>query len=105
MKDKLAEEIRKVLSQIVMGEYADGTPYYFGDETGQEMEEAIKLLMPLFPAYHKAKMKEVTDEDIEAFADKFARADSNKSFERGEWLGIKEGVRAMRDGEIKHIEK
>ena len=76
-----------------------------------EKDEIIELMQ----AYHEAKLREskiiesferenqyVTDEDIEAFADKFARADSNKSFERGEWLGIKEGVRAMRDGEIKH---
>lgn len=67
MTAKLAEEIRKALSQIVIGEYADGTPYYFGDETGQEMEEAIKLLMPLFPTYHEAKMKE---EKAKKFYDK-----------------------------------
>jgi hypothetical protein len=54
---KTKEEIRKALSQIVMGEYSDGTSYYFGDETGAEMEEAIKLLMPLFKSYASQQTK------------------------------------------------
>lgn len=41
-----------------------------------------------------------SDADIEAWADGIANPESKKAFERGEWLGIKEGARAMRDGEI-----
>lgn len=50
--------------------------------------------------YHKAKMKEVTDEDIQRYAEK-------------KWTGRQKlpeiisfySAKAMRDGEIKHIEK
>ena len=48
--------------------------------------------------YYKLKM--LTDADIEAYADGLAHAESKKSFERGEWLGIKEGARAIREGKI-----
>lgn len=66
-----------------------------------EKDEIIELMQ----SYHEARMKEVTDEDIEAWADGIADAGSLKDFERGEWLGIKEGAKAFRDGEIEHIEK
>ena len=89
------------------GEYADGTPYHFGDETGQEMEEAIELLMPLFPSYHEAKMKEMTDEDIM----KWVNIGENDRPELDDYEyrllmeGRMEGAKAMRDGEIKHVSR
>jgi len=84
MKDKLAEEI---LNKMV-----DGFVPYFSES---EVIEAMQ-------AYHEAKMKEVTDADIEHKADDVANCESSKEFERGEWLGFKEGARAFRDGLIKH---
>ena len=84
MKDKLAEEI---LNKMV-----DGFVPYFSES---EVIEAMQ-------AYHEAKMKEVTDADIEHKADDVANRESSKGFERGEWLGFKEGARAFRDGLIKH---
>lgn len=98
MKDKLAEEIldKIELKDICIGEF------YYRDEVIEAMQ-----------VYHEAKLREalergnqyVTDEDIEAYADGLARAESKKDFERGEWLGIKEGARAMRDGEIKPVSR
>ncbi len=63
-----------------------------------EKDEIIELMQ----AYHEAKLKEVTDADIEHKADDVANCESSKGFERGEWLGFKEGARAFRDGLIKH---
>ena len=63
-----------------------------------EKDEIIELMQ----AYHEAKLKEVTDADIEHKADDVANCESSKEFERGEWLGFKEGARAFRDGLIKH---
>lgn len=62
-----------------------------------EKDEIIELMQ----AYHEAKLKEVTDADIEHKADDVANRESSKEFERGEWLGFKEGARAFRDGLIK----
>ena len=76
-----------------------------------EKDEIIELMQ----AYHEAKLREskiiesferenqyVTDEDIEAFASLQSNPESEKDFERGLWLGIKVGAKAMQNGEIKH---
>ena len=97
MKDKLAEEI---LNKMV-----DGFVPYFSES---EVIEAMQ-------AYHEAKLREskiiesferenqyVTDEDIEAWASLQSNPESEKDFERGLWLGIKVGAKAMQNGEIKH---
>jgi len=76
-----------------------------------EKDEITELMQ----AYHEAKKREskitesferenqyVTDEDIEAFATLQSNPESKKDFERGLWLGIKVGARAMQNGEIKH---
>jgi uncharacterized phage-associated protein len=88
MKDKLAEEILDEAHKISSAMPLSALQKHF---TYLAMQR-----------YHKARMKEVTDEDIEAWADGIADAGSLKDFERGEWLGIKEGARAFRDGGIKH---
>lgn len=62
----------------------------------------LQSIREAMQAYHEAKMKEVTDADIEHKADDVANCESSKEFERGEWLGFKEGARAFRDGLIKH---
>ena len=72
-------------------------------------------LFELMQAYHEAKLREskivesferenqyVSDEDIEAFATLQSNPESKKDFERGLWLGIKVGAKAMQNGEIKH---
>ena len=84
MKDKLAEEI---LNKMV-----DGFVPYFSES---EVIEAMQ-------AYHEANLKEVTDEDIESFASLQSNPESKKDFDRGLWLGIKVGAKAMQNGEIKH---
>ena len=96
MTDKLAEEIlfRYRLKSSGL--------------TEKDMIEAMQ-------AYHEAKKREskitesferenqyVTDEDIEAFASLQSNPESEKDFERGLWLGIKVGAKAMQNGEIKH---
>lgn len=48
-------------------------------------------------AYHEAKMKEVTDEDIELYARRNSLSEATKH-------GIIEGAKAFRDGKIKHKE-
>jgi len=88
MTDKLAEEILDNLE--LDGDWQIGDIYF--------KHEVIRAMQ----AYHEAKMKEVTDADIEHKADDVANCESSKEFERGEWLGFKEGARAFRDGLIKH---
>jgi len=72
------------------------------------VEGGAWLTEPIYEAmqaYHEAKMKEITDVDIEEYASAIVSPESKKDFERGEWYGLKYGAIAMRDGEIKHIEK
>ena len=88
-KDKLAEEI---LNKMV-----DGFVPYFSES---EVIEAMQ-------AYHEAKMKEVTDADIEAWANSKEKIID----EMPETLKLHitkkiecriKGAKAFRDGEIKH---
>lgn len=69
---------------------------------GVESNAIVEAMQEYAEAWHSAKMKEVTDEDIEARASDIANPESKLAFQRGEWLGFKEGAKAMRDGEIKH---
>jgi hypothetical protein len=92
MTDKLAEEIiEKKLKGAV----------FYGAKDGIDGRQ---LVINAMQAYHEAKLKEITDVDIEAWANGIANPESKKDFERGEWLGIKEGAKAVLSGEIKHIE-
>ena len=60
-----------------------------------EKDEIIELMQ----AYHEAKMKEVTDEDIENWIDKrFARV---SRYGLGKSIGAFIAAKAFRDGEIK----
>lgn len=97
MKDKLAEEIKNILSQIIIGEDADGNPYHFGQD-GSEINQAIKLLSPLFEAYHEAKLREITDEDIDVHVIEHYVLSSVPFC-----LAFTNGAKAFRNGEIKHI--
>jgi hypothetical protein len=88
MKDKLAEEILNEAHRISSALPLSSLQKHF---TYLAMQR-----------YHEAKMKEVTDGDIEAFASLQSNPESKKDFERGLWLGIKVGAEAMQNGEIKH---
>lgn len=85
MKDKLAEEI------------LFGYRLKAGGMTEADMIEAMQ-------AYHEAKLKEVTDEDIQNHFLKYAWA-INKHGEIAPKIHHHiEGAKAFRDGLIKHIE-
>lgn len=86
MKDKLAEEI---LNKMV-----DGFVPYFSES---EVIEAMQ-------AYHQAKMKEVTDEDIERQIKQINRREALCTVDYYS-TGFIEGAKAMRDGLIKHKEE
>ena len=94
MTDKLAEEI--------LAKFIEKLDYTYRYKTINERKNIINELRYLMQAYHEAKMKEVTDGDIEAFASLQSYPESKKDFERGLWLGIKVGAKAMQNGEIKH---
>ena len=80
MKDKLAEQILFK---------------YRLKARGMTEEDMIKAMQ----AYHEAKMKEVTDEDIENWIDKrFARV---SRYGLGKSIGAFIAAKAFRDGEIK----
>lgn len=55
-KKKLIKEIKKALSKIPMGKFENGTTCYFGSD-GNEIQQAIDLLIPIFKKYYKAKLK------------------------------------------------
>jgi hypothetical protein len=57
-------------------------------------------LFELMQAYHEAKMKEVTDEDISKHRE-LTIGDEGNPYNGGYF----DGAKAMREGEIKHIEK
>jgi len=92
MTDKLAEEIaRKQISLYLKGRK--------DNPTNELYDRFIKAMQ----AYHEAKMKEVTDEDIK----KWIFSDTPVKDGDEEWLygfrqGKLTGAKAMRDGEIKH---
>ena len=56
MKDKLAEEI--------LAKFIEKLDYTYRYKTINERKNIINELRYLMQAYHEAKMKEVTDEDI-----------------------------------------
>ena len=77
MKDKLAEEILF---------------RYRLKSSGMTEKDMIKAMQ----AYHDAKIKEVTDADIEAYLDAHEVDDIILR------KALRIGAKAMRDGEIKH---
>ena len=84
MTDKLAEEILKTSC-------AENRVFL----TSNEWHTIIEAMQ----AYHEAKMKEVTDEDIEAFIDAHEVDDIILR------KALRIGAKAMRDGEIKRNQK
>ena len=76
--------------------------------------DASEVGMPNFDQlikteYYKGKIDEILalpidvpgDDEIEKKANGIANPKSQREFERGEWLGVKEGARWMRDEIIK----
>lgn len=57
-----------------------------------EAGDVIDALKQYAESYHKERVNRVTDEEIEKWADDIADPESKKDFERGEWLGFKEGA-------------
>ena len=64
----------------------------------------IDLYVDAMQAYHEAKMKEVTDEDIVDYSIRIVKS-SILCYSPLVETGIIIGAKAFRDGEIKHIEK
>ena len=104
MTDKLAEEI--------LAKFIEKLDYTYRYKTINERKNIINELRYLMQAYHDAKMKEVTDEDIEAYFKTWQNPRIKTADEQYEqWLNryleelidsAIEGANAMRDGEIKH---
>jgi len=70
---------------------------YIGEgQYGIDFEK--KHIIEFAEAYHEARMKEVTDEDIELYARRHSLSEATKH-------GIIEGAKAFRDGKIKHKEE
>lgn len=84
MKDKLAEEIIK--QSVVEVEGLDGIEYV-----------SHELAIHCMQAYHEAKMREVTDDDIISYA----KSNIKSSIPLVE-AGIIVGAKDLRDGKIKH---
>ena len=71
-------------------------------ESSKEMDYDTHLaIMDAMEAYHEAKMKEVTDKDIQKYA-AFAVQTSKGKLSPLIETGIIWGAKAMRDGKIKH---
>ena len=60
------------------------------------VSEAKRMMQSYAESYHKERVNAITDEDIEKWADDIANPESKKVFERGEWLGFKEGARKIK---------
>ena len=83
----------------------------FLDFEGLEIpKDGIPIICRAMQAYHEAKMKQITDDDIKKWAlydrEYLIDYEVSTSSELNQRLrGREEGAKAMRDGEIKHIEK
>ena len=66
-----------------------------------------KIALETAEQYYEAKLKEITDADIEVWADRIAHLKDNEIAEGIESKefnsGLVIGAKAMRDGKIKHI--
>ena len=65
-------------------------------------------IMESMEAYHQAKLAEVTDEDIEAWAEEYAGREDSSRKQFIDWEaydGFVAGAKSLRDGKIKHIEQ
>lgn len=76
---------------------------YIGDgQMGVDFEK--KHIIEAMEAYHEAKMKEVTDEDIERQVKQINRREALCTVDYYS-TGFIAGAKAMRDGKIKHKEE
>ena len=97
MKDKLAEEI--------LVKYFE--PCGIDDNEREDLQLAITLnpsldrIINAMQAYHEARMKAVTDADIQKYAASAVQTSRGKLSPLIE-TGVIWGAKAMRDGEIKH---
>ena len=98
------------MSKAMTDELVEEIANDFLDFEGLEIpEDAIPIICRAMRAYHEAKLKEVTDADIKAWANSKEKIID----EMPETLKLHitkkiecriDGAKAMRDGEIKHIE-
>lgn len=89
-KNKLADRIAKEK----LTKYSDGHYTQFNGH-----ENILMAMAEAMQAYHEAKMKEVTDEDIDVHIIEHYVLKSVPFC-----LGFTNGAKAFRDGEIKHID-
>lgn len=93
--DKLAEEI---LDNLMIPEIPSGAIVYM-------RHEVIKAMQEYAEKWHEAKLKEITDDDIEAWAKPIAdHASDNPNKKLKVKLLLKVGAKAILNGEIKHID-
>ena len=77
--------------------------FLFDEQFSFTMRYKIEKMMV---AFHRAKLAEITDEDIEKCLEDKENAFSNgQRYSELYKLFFTEGAKAFRDGEIKHIEK
>jgi hypothetical protein len=101
-----------------VGDFAGEVKFNFDDETERNlwMVEVDWYLEPIeeqepdinTPFFGNSGVKipmteQITDSDIEAWASTQALSESRKDFERGLWLGLKVGAKAVLNGEIKRL--
>jgi len=114
MKDKLAEEMKNqalldnkldaIIKKRIIVDAANFEYCVKNNVINAFLLAGIRQSMREYAkVYHEAKMKEVTDEDIERWAFKGKDLDELKRpFNRGYTIGLSHGAKAFRDGEIKH---
>lgn len=78
---------KKIISRLIGNEYMPA-----------EMVLSLNEVYKLMEDYHEAKMKEITDADIEEWA--FRNYPDSYNMRKS----CKAGAKAMREGEIKHID-
>ena len=92
MKDKNRKLAEKILE-----------PIKFDDPEGGENVGTVDAMYAM-QTYHEAKMKEVTDEDIERQVKQINRREALCTVDYYS-TGFIEGAKAFRDGKIKHKEE
>ena len=93
--DKLAKELDRLLNKYVITDPEGvGTGWFFWDDIKDLANEYAEY-------YHILNLSEITNEDIEAWAEKADLGFSTARIWRKEGAII--GAKAMRDGEIKTV--